>query len=45
VNKNNCGLYQWLQNPQAIKPGSDMVINQLTDAQITQLIAYLESLQ
>ena len=45
VNKNNCALYQWLQNPQAIKPGSDMVINQLTDAQITQLIAYLESLQ
>jgi len=45
VNKNNCGLYKWLQDPQAVKPGNDMVIGQLTDAQITQLIAYLESLQ
>ena len=45
VNKNNCGLYKWLQDPQGFKPGNDMIIGQLTDTQITQLIAYLESLQ
>ncbi len=45
VNKDNCGLYKWLQDPQGVKPGNDMIIGQLTDTQITQLIAYLESLQ
>ena len=44
VNKDNCGLYKWRQDPQGGKPGNDMVIGQLTDTQITQLIAYLESL-
>ena len=41
----NCGLYQWLLNPQGVKPGNDMVISQLTPAQVNQLVAYLESLQ
>ena len=42
---NNCGLYQWLLDPQGVKPGNDMNIGQLTSAQIAQLIAYLQSLQ
>lgn len=42
---NNCGLYQWLMNPQGIKPGNDMVISQLTPTQVNALVAYLESLQ
>jgi len=42
---NNCGLYQWLLNPQNVKPGNDMNIGPLTPAQINQLIAYLQSLQ
>ncbi len=41
----NCGLYQWLLDPQGVKPGNDMNIGQLTPDQITQLIAYLQSLQ
>lgn len=44
VNETSCGLYQWLHDPQAIKPGNDMTIGQLTDTQIAQLVAYLESL-
>ena len=39
-----CGLYQWLHDPQGIKPGNDMQIGKLSDTQIAQLIAYLESL-
>jgi cytochrome c oxidase subunit 2 len=45
ANKANCNLYKWLQNPQAVKPGNDMAIRSLSDTEITQLIAYLESLQ
>jgi cytochrome c oxidase subunit 2 len=41
----NCGLYQWLMNPQGVKPGNDMKIGQLTPTQVTQLIAYLQSLK
>lgn len=44
-NPSACGLYQWLQDPQAVKPGNDMQIGKLSDTQIAQLIAYLESLQ
>jgi cytochrome c oxidase subunit 2 len=40
-----CGLYQWLQDPQAVKPGNDMNIRQLSPTEIAQLIAFLESLQ
>jgi len=43
-NPSACGLYQWLHDPQGIKPGNDMVIGKLSDTQIAQLIAYLESL-
>jgi cytochrome c oxidase subunit 2 len=45
VNKDACNLYKWLHDPQGVKPGSDMVIGQLSDDQITALIAYLESLK
>lgn len=40
-----CHLAQWLNDPQGIKPGNDMQIGQLTPEQITQLVAYLESLK
>lgn len=45
ADKNNCGLYQWLHDPQAVKPGNDMVISSLSDSQIYALIAYLQSLK
>jgi cytochrome c oxidase subunit 2 len=45
VDKNSCGLYQWLHDPQAVKPGNDMVIGSLSDSQIYALIAYLQSLK
>ncbi len=44
ANKNACALYQWLSDPQGIKPGSDMHIPSLSDQQIMQLIAYLQTL-
>ncbi|MEO7022331.1 MAG: cytochrome c oxidase subunit II [Ktedonobacteraceae bacterium] len=43
-NKQACGLWQWLHDPNAIKPGTDMAIRQLSDTEIAQLVAYLESL-
>jgi cytochrome c oxidase subunit II len=43
-NPSSCGLYRWLQDPQGVKPGNDMNIGQLSDAQIFALIAYLQSL-
>jgi cytochrome c oxidase subunit II len=44
VNQGSCDLYKWLHDPQSVKPGNDMKIGQLTDTQIAQLVAYLESL-
>lgn len=44
VNEQGCGLYQWLHDPQGVKPGNDMNIRQLSDTEIAQLVAYLESL-
>lgn len=39
-------LTQWIKCPQCIKPGNDMVIPvKLTDQDISNLVAYLESLQ
>ncbi len=38
-------LAKWLKNPQAVKPGNDMVIPPLSDADIQALVAYLESLK
>src|SRR5215469_1913467 len=43
-NEQNCALYQWLHDPQGVKPGSEMVIRQLSDTEIAQLVAYLETL-
>ncbi|GAC1377911.1 MAG: cytochrome c oxidase subunit II [Ktedonobacteraceae bacterium] len=45
ANKAQCGLYQWLHDPQGVKPGNDMNIGALSDTQIDQLAAYLESLK
>ncbi len=44
TNQANCGLYQWLHDPQGVKPGNDMNIRSLSDTEIAQLVAYLESL-
>lgn len=41
----NCPLAQWLHDPQSVKPGNDMTIGPLSDTQIRQLVAYLESLK
>ncbi len=38
-------LAQWLHNPQEIKPGCHMPDAQLTDAQVSDLVAYLETLR
>lgn len=38
-------LAKWLSDPQAVKPGNDMVIPQLNQQQISDLVAYLESLK
>lgn len=43
-NLQNCNLAKWLTNPQAVKPGNDMVVN-LTPDQIKALVAYLEGLK
>ncbi len=43
-NPGACGLYQWLKDPQAVKPGNDMSIRSLSDTEIAQLVAYLQSL-
>jgi cytochrome c oxidase subunit 2 len=37
-------LRRWLKNPQAIKPGCKMPNFNLSDEQVQQLAAYLESL-
>ena len=43
---NDANLRQWLRNPQAVKPGTNMVIPvKLTEDQITALIAYLDTLK
>lgn len=41
----SCNLAKWLHDPQGIKPGNDMQIGQLTDQQVSDLVAYLESLK
>lgn len=43
--RNDVNLRRWLSNPPAEKPGSKMPNLKLTDANITQLIAYLNTLQ
>jgi cytochrome c oxidase subunit 2 len=44
VNQDSCNLYKWLHDPQSVKPGNDMAIRPLSDTEIAQLVAYLESL-
>ena len=44
LENNPANLAKWLKDPQAVKPGNDMVV-QLTNDQINALIAYLESLK
>jgi cytochrome c oxidase subunit 2 len=43
LNDNN--LRTWLRNPQAAKPGANMVIRKLSEQEITSLIAYLDTLK
>ena len=45
TNLSNCNLAKWLSDPQGVKPGNDMNIGALSQTQIQQLVAYLESLQ
>jgi cytochrome c oxidase subunit 2 len=45
VLNNQTNLAQWLKNPQQIKPGTLMPNLQLTDAQVTDLVQYLETLK
>ena len=40
-----CVLAQWLRDPQGIKPGNDMAIGPLSDSDIRNLVAYLETLK
>ena len=40
-----CALAKWLKDPQAIKPGNDMAIGPLSDSDIRNLVAYLETLK
>ncbi len=42
---NTRNLTAWLRNPQEFKPGSRMVIRKLTDTEIEELVAYLQSLK
>ncbi len=42
---NPANVAKWLRNPQAVKPGNKMPDLGLTDAQIAQLVPYLESLK
>jgi cytochrome c oxidase subunit II len=43
LNDNN--LRMWLRDPQAVKPGANMRIRQLSEQEITELIAYLDTLK
>jgi cytochrome c oxidase subunit 2 len=38
-------MRQWLRHPQDVKPGNPMPTVRLTDAQLTRLVSYLESLR
>ena len=42
---NDTNLRMWLRNPQAVKPGANMRIRKLTEQEITELIAYLDTLK
>lgn len=38
-------LATWLSDPQNVKPGNDMIIRKLSPSEISDLVAYLESLK
>lgn len=38
-------LRRWLEDPQAVKPGIDMPVPELTDTELDDLVAYLQGLQ
>jgi cytochrome c oxidase subunit 2 len=38
-------LAQWIRDPQSVKPGSQMPALHLTDAEISKLVSYLETLR
>jgi cytochrome c oxidase subunit 2 len=38
-------MREWIRDPQQVKPGNPMPKLQLTDAQVSSLAAYLESLR
>jgi len=42
---NNNNLRIWLRDPQAVKPGANMRIRKLSEREITELIAYLDTLK
>ena len=42
---NDANLRVWLRNPQAAKPGANMRIRKLSELEITELIAYLNTLK
>jgi cytochrome c oxidase subunit 2 len=42
---NDTNLRLWLRDPQAVKPGANMRIRKLTETEITELIAYLDTLK
>ncbi len=41
----HAALVQWLRDPQRVKPGSAMPVLDLTDAEVSRLAGYLESLR
>jgi cytochrome c oxidase subunit II len=45
LSNTNQNLTTWLNDPQAVKPGNDMVIPHLSQQQVSDLVAYLESLK
>jgi cytochrome c oxidase subunit 2 len=45
ADNNSQNLRLWIQNPDAIKPGSLMPAMKLTDADLDALVRYLETLQ
>jgi cytochrome c oxidase subunit II len=42
---NTRNLKAWLRNPQEFKPGSKMVIRKLSEDEVNQLVAYVQSLK
>ncbi|MDI3316329.1 MAG: cytochrome c oxidase subunit II [Bacillota bacterium] len=43
VPNDTANLVRWLHDPQSVKPGNDMIIPKLSDQQIRELVAFLQS--